>query len=208
MGTYSGKRPTEPAPLSGRIYLITHPEVTIDRMIPMTEWDLSAIGRQRLEVLVTQPWMTAIDAIFASTERKARTTAEGIATVRNLPVICLADLAEKDRSSTGFLEPNAYRQLRDAFFAHPTESIQGWERAVDAQARILRAIEHTIARTSPGTNVAVVSHGGVGTLLLNHVQQTGIRKDDLPPGQGYYFVFTKDTCRLIQYWKPIDSIGE
>ncbi len=202
------KRPPEPVRQSARIYFITHPEVTIDRMIPMTEWDLSAIGRQRLEVLVTQPWMTTIDAIFASTERKARTTAERIATVRNLPVICLADLGEKDRSSTGFLEPNAYRQLRDAFFAHPTKSIQGWERAVDAQARIIHAIEHTIAQTSPSANVAVVSHGGVGALVLNHLQQTGIRKDDLPPSQGYYFVFTKDTCKLIQYWKPIDSIDE
>jgi broad specificity phosphatase PhoE len=190
------------------IYFITHPEVAIDPTIPMTEWDLSVIGRQRLEALVAQPWMTTIDALFASTERKARTTAEWIASLRRLSVTYLADLGEKDRSATGFLEPSAYRQLRDAFFAHPARSIQGWERAVDAQARVLQAIEHAVAQTPPNANVAVISHGGVGTLVLNHVQQVQIRKDDLPPGQGYYFVFAKDSGKLLQHWKPIDAIDE
>jgi broad specificity phosphatase PhoE len=119
----------------------------------------------------------------------------------------LADLGEKDRSATGFLEPPLYRPLRDAFFMHPTRSIQGWERAVDAQARIIRAIEHVRSQTPHSANVVVVSHGGVGTLLLNHLQQTEIRKDDLPPSQGYYFAFSKETGKLILYWRPIDDIN-
>jgi broad specificity phosphatase PhoE len=57
-------------------------------------------------------------------------------------------------------------------------------------------------------NVAVVSHGGVGTLLLNHLQQSEIRKDDLAPGQGYYFVFNKETGGLIEHWTPIDAITD
>ena len=191
-----------------RIYFITHPEVTIDRAIPMTEWDLSPIGRQRLEALVTQPWITTIDAIFASTERKARTTAERIARVRCLPITYLADLGEKDRSATGFLEPPVYRQLRDAFFAHPNEAIQGWERATDAQVRVLHAIEQAVGQMPASASIAIISHGGVGTLVLNQVQQVEIRKDDLPPGQGYYFVFAKDTGKLLEHWKPIDEIGK
>ena len=190
------------------IYFITHPEVTIDRAIPITEWNLSLIGQQRLEALITQPWMTTIEAIFASTERKARTTAERIAYVRHLSITYLTDLGEKDRSATGFLEPPAYRQLRDAFFAHPNASIQGWERAIDAQVRVLHAIEQAVGQTPASTNIAIISHGGVGTLVLNHVQQMEIRKDDLPPGQGYYFIFATDTAKLIQHWKPIDEIGE
>jgi broad specificity phosphatase PhoE len=190
------------------IYFITHPEVTVDRAIPITEWDLSLIGRQRLEALITQPWTTTIEAIFASPERKARTTAERIASVRQLPITYLPDLSEKDRSATGFLEPPVYRQLRDAFFAHPNESIQGWERANDAQRRVLHAIEQAKEQTPANANIAIISHGGVGTLVLNQVQQIEIRKDDLPPGQGYYFLFTKDTGTLIHHWKPIDEIDE
>ena len=48
-------------------------------------------------------------------------------------------IGENDRSATGFLPREEFWATADLFFAHPTESIRGWERAIDAQARIVAA---------------------------------------------------------------------
>ena len=48
---------------------------------------------------------------------------------------------ENDRSATGFLEPSEFERVADEFFARPTVSIGGWERAIDAQKRIVGEVE-------------------------------------------------------------------
>ena len=62
-------------------------------------------------------------------------------------------LGENDRSSTGYIAPPEFWQVVDAFFANPTQSIRGWERAIDAQTRIVNAVRrmaghHRMAATS------------------------------------------------------------
>jgi broad specificity phosphatase PhoE len=53
----------------------------------------------------------------------------------------------------------------DAFFARADESVRQWERAVDAQARVVAAMDE-ILQDSREQTIAIVAHGGVGTLLL------------------------------------------
>ena len=65
-----------------QIAFITHPEVQFDWTIPVPEWDLSQTGRARLEHLAARPWTQALTHIFASTERKAITTAQPLAPSR------------------------------------------------------------------------------------------------------------------------------
>jgi len=54
-------------------------------------------------------------------------------------------LGENDRSATGFLARDEFEATVNAFFAYPQDSIRGWEPAVDAQARIVRAIEQAVS---------------------------------------------------------------
>jgi broad specificity phosphatase PhoE len=187
------------------VYFISHPEVILDRQIPVPEWDLSPQGRARLAILVQHPWMTTIDALFSSTEQKAKTTAAAIAHMHNLTVHYAPGLGEMDRTSTGMLEPDDFDQVVAAFFANPHTSILGWERAIDAQQRIVTTVNQLLDQTAPTSPVAIVSHGGVGTLLLSYLKGTPITRTDDQPGQGHYFVFRKSTHTLIHGWHPIDA---
>jgi broad specificity phosphatase PhoE len=178
--------------------------VVVNPGAPIPEWDLSETSRQRLEVLLTQPWLKTIGAVFCSDEQNARTTTERIAAYLNLAAEIISELGEIDRSATGYLERSELIPVVAAFFVEPHESSRGWERAADAQMRTIRAVEGIISRSSPGANIAVVGHGGVGTLLLNHIKGTGITQADAPPRQGYYFAFTVEDKRRLHPWKPID----
>lgn len=187
------------------IFFISHPEVTLDRRVPVPEWDLAPRGCERLAVLVGQPWLATVGALFSSTERKARTTAETIAAARELSVVAVAGLGEMDRSSTGMLEPEEFGQVVAAFFARPRERVRGWERAVDAQRRIVATVDRLLRQTEPGVNVAICSHGGVGALLLCHLKAVPIAQAEDQPGQGHYFVFCRSPRAVVHGWHPIDA---
>ena len=108
-------------------------------------------------------------------------------------------LGENDRSATGFLPPAEFERTADAFFARPQESVRGWERAVDAQARILGAVGR-ICEGASGTTV-IVAHGGVGTLLMCHLMGVAIDRAHDQPGQGHYFTVTEGA--IEHGWRPI-----
>ena len=96
--------------------------------------------------------------------------------------------------------------MADAFFAQPDISVRGWERAVDAQKRIIAAVGAVIAATSQSGDIAIVSHGAVGALLLGHLSGRSIdRSLDQPAGKGgNFFAFDRETWRLAHGWRPID----
>jgi broad specificity phosphatase PhoE len=183
-----------------KIYFITHPEVIIDKNISITEWKLSEKGLERVDNLLIQPWINDIDVIFSSNENKAKIAAKKIADKLNLEINYLQELGEMDRSSTGFLEPNEFNEIVDKFFENPNESIKGWEKAVDVQNRIVKAIEKVISLSDENKNIAVIAHGGVGALLLCYLKNTPINRKEDQPSQGHFFVFDKKTKKLIHGW--------
>ena len=83
--------------------------------------------------------LTRPDAVWASTECKAIEAAGLMAGRHGLPVRVHPGLDENDRGTTGYLPPDRFQAAADAFFAQPAVSFQGWERAVDAQARVVAA---------------------------------------------------------------------
>jgi broad specificity phosphatase PhoE len=187
-----------------KVYFISHPEVIIDKLTPIPEWDLSPVGLERVERLLEKPWMPEIGAIYSSNERKAITTAKRIAERLQLPVTSIEELGETDRSSTGFLEPMTEFELTvEAFFAHPEQNVRGWESAASAQKRIVAAIEAVLQQTRAGANIIIVSHGGVGALLISHLKKVPINRAEDQPGQGYYFAFERDTKKLLHTWQSI-----
>ena len=188
------------------VYFITHPDVTIDPAEPVPDWPLSRRGRARMTRALALPWVAGIGSIWCSTERKARDGADILAAHLNLPVTALAALGENDRSATGYLPRAEFEAVADQFFANPDQSIRGWETAVAAQCRIVAAIE-PICATSCGGGIALVSHGGVGTLLLCHLRGDPIgRAHDQPANNGgNFFAFDAATRRLHHGWRPIDG---
>jgi len=190
------------------VYFITHPDVIIDPSVPVSRWHLSERGFERMRKLLAQPWVTDIAAIYCSMEQKALDGASVLAQHRSLPIHPNAALGENDRSATGFLPPHEFEAVADQFFSHPNESIRGWETAAAAQLRIVRVVHRIIDEdTSPGS-LAIVSHGGVGTLLLCDLSNEMItRKNDQPGSHGgNYFAFAAGSKQLLHTWKAIDLI--
>ncbi len=118
----------------------------MSRDVPVPRWPLSELGKQRMRAGLRQPWVRDITAIYCSTEQKAIDGAAILAEHLSLPFHEVEALGENDRSATGFLPPDEFERVADQFFGSPDKSIRGWERAVDAQSRIVRAVEEIAKR--------------------------------------------------------------
>src|SRR5262249_48392461 len=90
-----------------------------------------------------------------------------------------------ENSATGFLAKDEFEATVDAFFAPPHKNIGGAEPAADAQARIIRAVELAVSQTLERADIAIVGHGGTGTLLYCHLAGVAIdRRYDQPATNG------------------------
>ena len=166
---------------------MSHPEVVIDPAVPVPRWHLAPEGVARMRRYADT--LPRPDAVWASTECKAIEAAGVLAGRHGVGVRVHAGLDENDRSSTGYLPPEAFQAAADAFFARPEESFQGWERAVDAQARVVAAWREIVAesRGAAGGEIVIVGHEGTGTLLLCALAGLGIDRRHDAPGQGCWW---------------------
>jgi broad specificity phosphatase PhoE len=146
---------------------------------------------------------SGVRSVWSSAERKAVEAAAILAERLDLAPRVLAELGENDRSATGFLEPPVFEATADRFFAEPERSIHGWEPAAAAQARIVAAVDTVLAR-SPPRDVAVVAHGGVGTLLQCALRGVPITRELDQPSQGHWFSFERDSHRVLHGWRRLE----
>ncbi|MCB1971976.1 MAG: histidine phosphatase family protein [Geminicoccaceae bacterium] len=189
------------------LVFLTHPEVVIDPQVPVPQWRLSDRGIARMRMF-TEATGIRWQAIFCSDERKARDGAQIVAGSAGLEPVVARDLAENDRSATGYLDKVAFEAHADRFFAHPRESIGGWERAVDAQTRIVGAVMR-IDREAPASgNILVVAHGGVGALLLAHLSDRPISRalDQPGGGGGNLLTLRRNPLALVHGWRAIEDL--
>lgn len=189
-------------PAMASLILVTHPEVTVDPAVPVPDWGLSDVGRARMVDFAAGPVAQGARAIWASPEAKAAQAAAILAQARNLPVQTDPDLVENDRSATGFLPPPDFERAADAFFARPADSYRGWETARDAQARILRATRRIVARQGP-SDLVIVAHGAVGTLLYCALAGLPIDRRHDQPFQGHYWTAPLPGLEPAHGWRPI-----
>jgi broad specificity phosphatase PhoE len=176
--------------------------------VAVSDWNLSPRGRARMGLALALPWIGGIRSVWCSKERKAREAADIVAAHLGVAVTALAELGENDRSATGYLPRVEFEAVADQFFAHPAISVRGWETAVDAQRRIVRAVDHVAgAAVEHGGDVAIIAHGGVGTLLLCALRQDAISRTHDQPGSngGNYFAFDRQTRDLHHGWRAIDA---
>ncbi|HJT62037.1 MAG TPA: histidine phosphatase family protein [Burkholderiales bacterium] len=188
-------------------YLITHPNVVVSRDVPVPRWPLSELGKQRMRAGLKQPWVRNVTSVYCSTEQKAIDGAEILAQHLSLGFSRMEELGENDRSATGFLPPDEFERVADQFFASPGTSVRGWERAIDAQSRIVRAVEGIAKIDKTGGAIAIVSHGAVGTLLYCHLAGEPIdrRRDQPPNGGGNFYSFTLSPPTVRSWWRAIDT---
>jgi broad specificity phosphatase PhoE len=199
--------PKKPQLTVALVHFITHPEVVIDPTIPVPDWPLSPVGIRRMLAAIRRPWVASVRSVFSSSERKAVDAANILAEHLGLIPTVIDALGENDRSATGYLPRGEFEAVADEFFASPHESIRGWERAADAQHRIANAVEHVIGTSITNGDIAIVSHGGVGALLLCRLKGVpiGRNEDQRGGGGGNFFSFDAASRRLLSGWRPIEE---
>jgi len=159
-----------------------------------------------MHALLDLPWVEGVTAIYSSTEQKAIDGADILAHHLGLVAGRREDLGENDRSATGYLPSEEFEEVANVFFANPTVSVRGWETAAHAQQRIVSAISELVRTDRSPGDIAVVAHGGVGTLLLCALagQEITRSRDQPGSGGGNYFAFTADSREVAHGWRPID----
>jgi broad specificity phosphatase PhoE len=192
---------------------VTHPEVSIDPAVPVPQWSLSPEGEARARAFARHPLVKGVRNIVSSTERKAIELGQAMAVSARAPMVAEPDFDENDRSATGFVPPERFEQLADAFFAHPDESVEGWEPARQAQARIAGAVEAAIALHDISRPIAFAGHGGVGTLLKCYLAGRDIsRAEDQGrlgnPKGGNVLVIRLSDLSLQGDWVPMEELAE
>ncbi|WIY52857.1 histidine phosphatase family protein [Devosia sp. YIM 151766] len=195
-----------------RALYLTHPQVRIDANVPVPLWGLSEVGRARAEALIARNIVPGGAVVFSSREAKALELAEIIARATGTPILTDHGMGENDRSATGFLPSALFEAHADRFFAQPHESINGWEKAIDAQKRIVSSVTTALNSVPSDAQVIFCGHGAVGTLLKCHVAGRVISRDEdqsrwADKGGGNGFLFDLAAEKLLSEWVPMEEIG-
>ena len=183
----------------------------MDAAVPVPRWGLSDVGRARAEAFARHPLVTAARRIVASTETKAIELAQILAVAIRAPFTTDAEFDENDRSATGYVSAERFEQLANAFFAHPDQSVEGWEPAAMAQARIVGAFETALEHHNPERPIIFAGHGAVGTLLKCALDQRVISRDEDQrrighPGGGNVLVIRISDRALLGDWTPMEAL--
>jgi broad specificity phosphatase PhoE len=147
------------------LLLVRHSAPELDPSLPAEEWRLSHEGRRRCEELAERLARHEPRALLASTEPKARETAELVAPALGLEVELLDGLRETARRTVGWLTEDELNRGIRALFERPGDVVFGEESGEQALARFERAVEG-----APEPAV-VVTHGTV--LSLYAAARTG-----------------------------------
>jgi broad specificity phosphatase PhoE len=195
-----------------RALYVTHPQVQMDAQIPVPLWRLSELGRQRAQAFAARGAVPVGAMIFSSRETKAMELADILAASAGTPVLSDHLMGENDRSATGFLPPALFEAMADRFFAEPEVSAEGWERAIDAQRRIVATVATALASVPPDMPAVFCGHGAVGTLLKCHLAGRKIsRSEDQSrhgnKGGGNCFAFDLDPPRLGGEWQAMEDFA-
>jgi broad specificity phosphatase PhoE len=191
-----------------KIYYISHPRVKINSRFPDDKnWELSNEGIKQLKKFFKKNWVSQIEIIYSSNERKTIDSAEKMSKRFNILHLIIRELsgAYRDRAKIGFLKKEEFEKAADNFYRYPKKSpLEGWERAIDVQKRNLRAFNKIIKKSENKKRIAIWGHGDAGTLILCRLLKVPISRKYDQPQLGCYFIYDSETKRVISSWKPID----
>ncbi|MEM9342011.1 MAG: histidine phosphatase family protein [Pseudomonadota bacterium] len=181
------------------VFYITHPEVIVDPHTPVPRWPLSVPGQLKMAAICQLREMADVKSVWSSTEQKAQDGRALMAALLKVEGGELPGLGENDRSATGYLPEAKFWPVVEKFFAEPDQSAYGWETARDAQARCVGAVDEVLEQ-APDGDVAIIGHGGVGTLLMCHLLKAEISRDHAAGGMGWWFAFDRESREVTQGW--------
>jgi broad specificity phosphatase PhoE len=151
----------------GNLILVKHSLPDIIPTVPAHQWHLSEVGRLRCQALAEKIVGYSPKVIVSSNEPKAVETAQIVANHLSQASTCqiIAGLHEHDRSNVEWQSEEQFEVQVAEFFRHPHTLVMGQETATQAYERFAHAVASVI-KSYPHSNIAVVAHGTVITLLV------------------------------------------
>lgn len=187
---------------------ISHPQVVIDPSVLVPNWSLSERGRERAAGFAGATMVKGLKRLVCSHEVKAQETAAILGEALGIAVEERDGFEEIDRSVPGYVPADRFEELANLCFAQPEQSAEGWERAVDAQARVVAAFQAVIADHDVTQPIGFVGHGGVGTLLKSFLAHRPIsRAGDQPLGGGNAYIVRLPDGPLLGDWTPFERFA-
>ena len=189
-----------------KIYYITHPKVIVDSKLDSAEWRISEDGYKQIETLLKERWISDVEKIYTSDERKTRDMAEILSERLGVQKKIIKGLGGADRNSgkTGFLSREDFQKAAEDFYKFPNKSVlNAWDTAKSVQRRNIDEIKKLISENTNSKNIAVIGHGDAGTLLMCYFLSEPISKKYDQSQLGSYFVYDTEERKIIQNWKPI-----
>ncbi|WP_316862711.1 histidine phosphatase family protein [uncultured Cohaesibacter sp.] len=189
---------------------LTHPEVLQDADTDRHEWQLSDVGRARVEAFSTSGLLAGTSYIFCSAEKKARETAGIVGEALSIMPQASEDMNESDNMVSGFVAQETFKDYFKRFFSKPKEPVvDGWETAMDAQDRIAIAYNEAMERvvgTGMRGDVLMAGHGRVGTLLYCYLTGQAIGVEFTQPSPGHYFSYDWGAKAMLHGWKAMEEV--
>ena len=148
-----------------RLTLVRHSTPEIQPEKPASAWRLSALGRERSELLASRLQDLSPGVVWSSREPKAVETAQIVAASFGVPVQVADGLEEHHRDNVPFF-PTAddFESAVERFFDNPGRLVLGSETADQARNRMSAAIDNIVE--SDQQDSIVVTHGTVMTLYV------------------------------------------
>jgi broad specificity phosphatase PhoE len=150
------------------LYLIRHATPEIQPNVPSVEWNLSERGFEEARALGATAQSWGLHAIYASSERKAQSTALAMSELLDIPVHVVEGLEEL-RIDGWIGNSDEFGETVQQILQEPDLSLRGAERASVAAERFARGVAIVEQAQFPA---AVVSHGRVLTAWLAHTGRT------------------------------------
>ncbi len=138
-----------------------------------TDTELSADGRRQAHEAAIALAGTTFDQIYSSDLRRARETAQPLASRQNLPIHEEAGLREWHMGQYEGLTYQQAKELAGSDYGRfrsfePGYAVPGGEAYADFHQRVLATVS-TIVHRHPGQRVAIFTHGGAVLALLRHL---------------------------------------
>ncbi|MCZ7567025.1 MAG: phosphoglycerate mutase family protein [Ardenticatenaceae bacterium] len=149
----------------GNLILVKHSLPDIMSTVPAHQWHLSEVGRFRCQMLAEMIAEYSPDVIVSSSEPKAVETAQIVANHLNHASQIIDGLHEHDRSNVEWQSEEQFEVQVAEFFRQPQALVMGKETATQAYERFAQAVAFVI-EVYPHSNIVVVAHGTVITLLI------------------------------------------
>lgn len=169
--------------MNNTFIFLRHAETHRDKNIPVSEWKLSALGKQQADKLASFEVFNDIDVLIASKEVKSSQTLEPLSKKIVKKIQQLDGLQESERDDALVMSKQIYDDMKIKTLKDLDYTNYGWETSNEALMRFKKAVAK-IDSMYDKKKILISSHGTILSL--------------------YFADLLDDLTHVLERWKKLD----